>query len=337
MLVRPKIDGPLVPEASHLSVGEATSSPERGMPKLSLAGVTGFVILFAFVAIWYHLSPLAPLAAGKMLGELIGLCVAIGIVFYFIERCWPEDELQAPWDRDSGISGFFLVFNLAVTLRITESVLLTVLAVVAICHFPHLAPTAISRQPIWLQICELAVLKDFFNYWNHRAFHEIPWLWRFHQVHHSSKHISWVSAGREHPVEMIISKLLTMLPLLLLGFPPDVLGGYVGVWTLFNMLQHSNCKWEFGPFRTLIVSPAFHRWHHSSMKEALDKNYSSLLPVWDYLFKTVYFPKNEHSAEYGLHGFELPNSVTGQTLAPLLPQPQPRPLTVVVAPPSSLE
>jgi sterol desaturase/sphingolipid hydroxylase (fatty acid hydroxylase superfamily) len=254
---------------------------------------------------------------------IVGCFIVLGFVFYVIEARWPEDKLQTSWKRESGISGFFLIFNLLVTLRIAESVVLTGVAVFTIMHIPRLSPTLISRQPLLVQLVELAILKDFLMYWSHRMFHEIPFLWRFHAVHHSAKNVNWIDSGREHPLESIISKMTTLLPLVLLGFPPTILGPYVGIWTVFTMLLHSNCTWDYGKFRNFVVSPAFHRWHHASDEPALNKNYSSLLPIWDYLFRTVYFPKGKHAEHYGLYEQELPETVLHQLVGPFQPKDDP--------------
>ena len=96
------------------------------------------------------------------------------------------------------------------------------------------------------------------------------------------------------------------VPLYLLGFPPGLFAVMVPLVATYSLLQHSNLSWDYGPFRHVLASPAFHRWHHSSQRDALDKNYAPLFPFLDYLFGTAYFPRGLHSERYGLKGEAMP-------------------------------
>jgi lathosterol oxidase len=79
---------------------------------------------------------------------------------------------------------------------------------------------------------------------------------------------------------------------------------------------HANVRFEFGPLKWLVATPAFHHWHHSAEREAVDKNFSVHLPIWDWLFGTLYLPQRWPAA-YGLaDGSSLPPGYLKQLVRP---------------------
>jgi hypothetical protein len=80
---------------------------------------------------------------------------------------------------------------------------------------------------------------------------------------------------------------------------------------------HADVNWTFGPLRYVLVSPAFHRWHHSKQPEAIDKNFATVLPLWDVIFGTLYFPKGETPGNFGVHE-NLPENLVGQMIYPFV-------------------
>src|SRR5690606_32256007 len=93
-----------------------------------------------------------------------------------------------------------------------------------------LAPTAIrdavSGQPLALQVIEIVVIADLGYYFIHRMFHEVPGLWRFHAVHHSIEDMDWLAASRVHPVDQILTRGVSLIPVLLLGFDILAVGAF---------------------------------------------------------------------------------------------------------------
>jgi sterol desaturase/sphingolipid hydroxylase (fatty acid hydroxylase superfamily) len=172
----------------------------------------------------------------------------------------------------------------------------------------------LSRLPLPIQGAGILVLGDFIGYWMHRAFH-CGRLWSFHAIHHSSADLDWLSSVRLHPINDAMMRVTTVLPVLLLGFAPIALAGVLPALTLLAILVHANVDWDFGPLRTIIVSPRFHRWHHTDETEARDKNFAGLLPVWDILFGTYYMPKEMRPAVFGT-GTPVPSGLLGQLLFP---------------------
>lgn len=172
----------------------------------------------------------------------------------------------------------------------------------------------LSRQPVWLQAIEIYVIGDFAGYWTHRLFHRGHW-WPFHAVHHSSEDLDWLGSVRVHPVNELVNKLSQAVPLLLMGFNPLVTLSTAPVLTFFAIFIHANVNWDFGPLRYVIATPVFHRWHHSREREAWDKNFAGLLPLWDILFGTFYMPRGRYPENFGIYE-PMPKGFLGQLWEP---------------------
>jgi sterol desaturase/sphingolipid hydroxylase (fatty acid hydroxylase superfamily) len=155
---------------------------------------------------------------------------------------------------------------------------------------------AVRRQPDWLEFIELLLLSDLGFYAAHRLVHSVPWLWRFHEVHHSSEHLDWLATYRVHPVDQVINSSIITLPLMVLGFSPVVVLIYAMAYRAHAILLHSNLKVSFGPLKWLVASPHYHHWHHANEPDAYDKNFGGQLVVFDWLFGTLNMPIRQPAA-----------------------------------------
>jgi sterol desaturase/sphingolipid hydroxylase (fatty acid hydroxylase superfamily) len=172
----------------------------------------------------------------------------------------------------------------------------------------------LSRQPIWLQAIQIYLLGDFIAYWSHRLFHRGRW-WPFHAVHHSSEDLDWLGSLRVHPFNDLFNKLVQVSPILLLGYNPLVTLSVAPIFTFYAIFLHANLNWDFGPLRSVIATPVFHRWHHSRDREAWDKNFAGLFPFWDILFGTYYMPKGRYPENFGICE-PMPSGYLGQMWEP---------------------
>lgn len=136
----------------------------------------------------------------------------------------------------------------------------------------------------------MIIIIDFMIYWVHRGLHSIPWLWRFHAVHHSPHKLYWLNVGRDHPVEKIFLFSFGLLPFYLLGVNEFVFALYFVIFDMHAFLQHSNINIKYGFFNYIISSSELHRWHHSRDIKYAEHNYGNTLSIWDVIFKTWYFP-----------------------------------------------
>ena len=174
----------------------------------------------------------------------------------------------------------------------------------------------IASQPLWLQVIEIMFLTDFVQYWFHRAFHQIPFLWGFHAVHHSAKKMDWLAGSRMHIVEIIGLRSMTVVPMYVLGFAEGALHLYILLVYLNATFVHANVRFNVEWLKPLIVTPRFHHWHHGIEKEAIDVNFSIHFPLFDKLFGTYYMPKNQWPSGYGIGGHPVPNGYWKQLMYP---------------------
>jgi sterol desaturase/sphingolipid hydroxylase (fatty acid hydroxylase superfamily) len=147
---------------------------------------------------------------------------------------------------------------------------------------------AVRSQPSYVQFAEAIFLSEVGEYWAHRKMHTVPFLWRFHKVHHSVDEMDWLASARLHPVDRALTASAAFLPLFILGFSTTT----IGVFALFAAFQalavHANVRFTFPPLRYLLATPQYHHWHHAG--EVYDKNYAAQLPLVDWMFRSLYVP-----------------------------------------------
>ena len=176
----------------------------------------------------------------------------------------------------------------------------------------------IARMPWLLQFFLAIVVADLAEYFVHLAFHKVPFLWRFHSIHHSSKALDWIAGSRSHFVDDTLVRAFVLLPLMF-GFSQSIIFAYLIFVTLHATWTHCN----FGPnakwLEKFLVMPRYHHWHHTSQPEGIDKNFAIHFPWIDKLFGTYYFPEKWPDS-YGLAGEELPPSFLRQTVEAFRPK-----------------
>ncbi|KUM28308.1 fatty acid hydroxylase [Mesorhizobium loti] len=156
---------------------------------------------------------------------------------------------------------------------------------------PSIVGETVRAQPVWLQTVELIVVSDLGFYVAHRTLHSVPFLWRFHAIHHSIEELDALAAHRVHPLDQLFVKATSLLPVYALGFAlgPIIIAALIYQWQ--SLLIHSNIRIGFGPFRWVVASPLFHHWHHANQREALDKNFAGQLSIIDAIFGTMHMPE----------------------------------------------
>jgi sterol desaturase/sphingolipid hydroxylase (fatty acid hydroxylase superfamily) len=197
----------------------------------------------------------------------------------------------------------------------------------------ELAPTLfvgfgpVMEQPRWLVLLELLVLMDLSSYLSHRLAHTVPWLWRVHAVHHSAKIIRWSSTGRVHPLNDLLNYMSATVPCLVLGFPLADLMWIAPALSIYGIAAHTDWSLKFGPLRHLLVSPTFHRWHHTHSHEGGNKNFANLFSFWDHLFGTYYFPQDRMPETFGVDDDSVPQGYLAQLAYPFVGAGEPAPQT----------
>jgi sterol desaturase/sphingolipid hydroxylase (fatty acid hydroxylase superfamily) len=242
---------------------------------------------------------------------LTGL-VILFVIFVPLERLFsirPQRLFRKGWITD--VTHFLINEGLRkILLGVT---LLVVIQFLGFLVHPGLQAW-IKAWPFWVQCVTAIVINDIGSYWGHRWAHQIPWLWRFHAVHHSSEHMDWLASARVHPVDQTFIRTCGIIPVYLLGFTREhfavllIFGGFLAIFI------HANIRWRLGWLEWLIATPAFHHWHHTNEREHYDKNYAALLPWVDKLFGTFNLP-NRMPEKYGIDE-PMATSYLGQLAQP---------------------
>jgi sterol desaturase/sphingolipid hydroxylase (fatty acid hydroxylase superfamily) len=195
------------------------------------------------------------------------------------------------------------VLNRLVATPVTVALALTV---------PTPPRTVVTALPFVVTLLLALGLADFLGYWRHRWQHGAA-LWRFHAVHHSSRWLDWLSTSRFHPVDEGLTLAVHVVPLWLCGVPTEVLAATMLLRGLHGTLVHANVDLTLGPLDRWIVTPRFHRWHHSEARPGV--NFATHFVVWDRLFGTACFADEEPEST-GLPGDPIPDDYAAQILRP---------------------
>ena len=178
----------------------------------------------------------------------------------------------------------------------------------------------VSALPLAVQVAMIMLVTDVAQYWVHRAFHRIPFLWRFHRIHHSVEKMDWLAGSRLHIVDVLLTRSLSLFPMVLMGFSNTAINIYLPILALQAVFIHCNLEFEFRWLQKIVTTPKFHHWHHTNDPNHLDRNFSISLPVLDLLFGTYHSPPGEWPRGYGLAGRPLEERYLAHLLAPFLDQ-----------------
>ena len=182
--------------------------------------------------------------------------------------------------------------------------------------------------PSWLALLLGVVAIDLGGYVQHRLSHAVPWLWRFHRIHHSDLDVDCGTSIRHHPGEALFGQGFGLVVVIAVGISPlAALLGFTlgGVAAVFNHGNVALPRALDSALRWVIVTPDMHRIHHSTSFDESNRNFANLLPWWDYLFATYRRdPAIDHAGmPLGLASARAPGDVTLWKLlaAPFRPLP----------------
>ena len=145
-------------------------------------------------------------------------------------------------------------------------------------------------MPLWSQAILFLVAVGLHVYWLHRMFHGGA-FWKYHAIHHSSEDLDWISAARFHPVNLFLGTIAVDVILLMAGIAEYHALGRT-LHDLHSAFVHANLNWTLGPFKYVLATPVFHRWHHTSLEQGGNTNFAGTFPLWDILFGTFRMPEN---------------------------------------------
>lgn len=147
------------------------------------------------------------------------------------------------------------------------------------------------------------VISELFAYWFHRLSHRQPWLWKIHGIHHTPSKVNLVNTNTIHFLDMLLTSLFSALPLVVLGFSDKTMAIALFITGVQNFIVHTNANIRPGCFSRLLMGPAHHRLHHSTITSEA-QNYGTTIALWDHVFGTFVLPDRAPGAV----GIAAPNA-----------------------------
>lgn len=147
----------------------------------------------------------------------------------------------------------------------------------------------VVNLPLWLTVLIAIVVLDFTIWAQHVMFHAIPTLWRLHRMHHADLDIDVTTGLRFHPLEILLSFGIKATVIVALGVPAVAVLLFEIILSSLAMFNHSNVRMPLAVdrvLRLLIVTPDFHRVHHSWYPHETNSNFGFNLSIWDRIMGT---------------------------------------------------
>lgn len=231
--------------------------------------------------------------------ELKAVFIPIWFALFFIgERlarvATPPVSKARLW-RNGGLWAINLILSPAFVLPVTAW---------AAAHSPW-------TRPGWLAggagLATDFILLDLWVYWVHRAYHEIPLMWRLHRPHHRDEHLDTTSAARFHFGEVALSATLRVGLIVALAIPFAHVVLFETLLLAATIFHHSNLRLP-GRFEAalsrVIITPSIHWVHHHALKTDTNSNYGAVLSVWDRLFGSRSRTRRSPDMKIGVEGLE---------------------------------
>ncbi|WP_192345841.1 sterol desaturase family protein [Algoriphagus sp. Y33] len=251
--------------------------------------------------------------------------VGVSLAIYGLEVLFPWRKNQPVLREHFWLDIFYLFWNYFLFALVAYNAL-SMVAVEAFNDFLGLfgitntVAVKVDQLPGWVQLVIIFIVRDFMQWAIHRMYHHVGWMWEFHKVHHSTREMGFAALLRYHWMENILYRTLEYIPLAMIGFGiTDFF--IVHIFTLvLGQLGHANLKIPLGPFKYIINGPQMHLWHHArELPESHPHgfNYGISLSLWDFLFRTNYWPSDDENLLVGLPDEEkFPEDFIGQTIVP---------------------
>jgi sterol desaturase/sphingolipid hydroxylase (fatty acid hydroxylase superfamily) len=249
---------------------------------------------------------------------IASLFVAIGL--------WETARPERPTDQHAGrrwIANLGL-YAISEGVRVAMAPLLAMLtAAASLSPFVAAAP-ADAFSPLHLVAIVLAL--DLAFYAMHRLMHAVGWLWRLHAIHHTDLALDVTTTVRHHPLEAIPIAATAIGIGALIGATPGEIAFYGVLAFAVQLLAHANVALPPRLARAIggiLVTPGFHRLHHSRDTRECHANYGQVFSLWDRLFGTAVAPKDD-VAQFGVEEFTAPRfqTIHGILLQPVLQRPR---------------
>jgi sterol desaturase/sphingolipid hydroxylase (fatty acid hydroxylase superfamily) len=251
----------------------------------------------------------------------LGFFIAVLIIMMFCEGLRPN-RIGPVKKHKRWLSNFFMLLLGVVVARLMIPTGLAAIAIYA--QNNNLGMWNHISTSLWVSVPISVLLFDCLIYWQHRLFHHIPMFWRIHRVHHADPHLDASTGLRFHPLEIALSLVVKMAGVLILGAPILAILIFEILLNATSLFNHSNIKLPIKIdklLRTLIVTQAMHRIHHSQLAFETDSNFSFNLSIWDKLFGsyTEEAKNGDDRIKFGLKEYSSPQTNTSLKALLLIP------------------
>ena len=232
--------------------------------------------------------------------KTIGLLFVIFTTLSLIANGRKAVNWSTPLMKSGRVNILFVMINLILSVYVYYAVTATNKLVNSI-PIPTIESDFWALQPYIIKVGATLLVYDFVLYWAHRTLHHRS-LWPSHAVHHSDTQLHFLTWSRTHFLEHFVIGTSLAVATAITGLAPANAFLLVPIMAIHQYYVHSNLDWDHGIFKKVIVSPTFHKWHHADIPAAYDKNFSSIFPFYDILFKTYYCPGSAKSVPTGFDG-----------------------------------
>jgi len=260
---------------------------------------------------------------GETLMKNVPISIALAAAFTILTQFWACNPGKPWWQKRDLVTDLCYWFFIPVITRFLRigfliaaaALIFNITTADGLIAFYENGHGPLAALPLVAQGIIFLIGEDFIMYWSHRWFHHEP-LWKYHAVHHSSEQLEWISAARFHPLNLFLGSVLADVVLLFAGISPNVFVVLGPLTIAHSAFVHANLDWTLGPFKYVIASPVFHRWHHTTAARGGEKNFASTFPILDIIFGTFYMPAGQLPDQYGIDDQTFPQSFGAQLMHP---------------------
>ncbi|MFK7786429.1 MAG: sterol desaturase family protein [Crocinitomicaceae bacterium] len=268
-------------------------------------------------------------------GFINGFYVLIfaSLLIWGLEILIPWRKKQKTFRKDFWLDAFYMFFNFyifnlllyAAMSNVSLKAFYALLSPLGIHKGQHLIDIHAIGLHWALELLIFFLIADFIQWCVHNALHRIPFLWKFHKIHHSVKEMGFAAHLRYHFLETFAYQAVKYISLsMIFGFTLQNAFIVYTLTVIIGHLNHANLNWDYGPLKYFFNNPKMHIWHHSKelpAEHSKGMNFGISLSVWDYIFGTAYVPSSGRDIELGFPNDEqFPDSFVGQVIEPFKPE-----------------
>lgn len=307
MEVLTKPPPPPAPKPWDRAANQLVAPPKQ---KRSFAELANFSLRLVLAAVAIAIS-------FQIEGGIFGAVIALFVIIVPFEKLYPRQKGQR-------VRRPMLTTDISFALMGPISNVAAIIAIVLIGGVSLFWLPGLALRPLVSQIpgplipFVAFVAFDFLGYWAHRWAHEVPFLWRFHAVHHSPEHMDWISGFRVHPFDGIRIAPAAFF-LLGAGVDGEVTGLLAILQIVLGIFFHANVRVRWRWLDKILANPEFHHWHHANEADSIGHNYAPALPQWDLMFGTYFMPKRTSDRRPTHYGIDecMPRNMVGLLTHPL--------------------